>query len=39
MIRLYTGQYSQDIRDIDKSAIAQGLWHRLFGRDGTYGPA
>ena len=39
IVRLYTGQYSQDIRDIDKSAIAQGLWHRLFGRDETYGPA
>ncbi len=39
IVRLYTGQYSQDIRDIDKSAVVGGLWHRLFGRGGSYDPA
>ncbi|MER2266271.1 glycosyltransferase family 2 protein [Methylobacterium oxalidis] len=32
IVRLYTGQYSQDIRQIDKSAIVSGIWARLFGR-------
>lgn len=39
IVQLYTGQYSQDIRDIDKSAVVGGLWHRLFGRGGSYDPA
>ncbi|KNY21695.1 glycosyltransferase [Methylobacterium sp. ARG-1] len=39
IVRLYTGQYSQDIHDIDKSAIFGGLWKRLFGRSQTYDPA
>ncbi len=32
IVMLYTGQYSQDIHALDKSAIAGGLWSRLFGR-------
>jgi len=32
IVRLYTGEYSQDIQAIDKSAIFGGLWARLFGR-------
>ncbi|MGX7708132.1 glycosyltransferase [Methylobacterium sp. Gmos1] len=32
IVKLYTGQYSQDIHELDKSAIASGLWSRMFGR-------
>ncbi|KMO39618.1 Curdlan synthase [Methylobacterium tarhaniae] len=32
IVKLYTGTYSQDIHDLDKSAIASGLWSRMFGR-------
>lgn len=32
IVTLYTGQYSQDIHELDKSAIASGLWSRMFGR-------
>ncbi|MFG5117836.1 glycosyltransferase [Methylorubrum sp. POS3] len=39
IVRLYTGQYSQDIDGIDKSAIFGGLWSRLFGRSRSYDPA
>ncbi len=39
IVRLYTGQYSQDIGGIDKSAVFGGLWKRLFGRSRTYDPA
>ena len=31
IVKLYTGGYSQDIRVIDKSAVAGGLWNRAFG--------
>ncbi|GJE49924.1 Cellulose synthase catalytic subunit [UDP-forming] [Methylobacterium tardum] len=32
IVKLYTGRYSQDIHDLDKSAIAGGVWSRMFGR-------
>ncbi|UHC18249.1 glycosyltransferase [Methylobacterium currus] len=32
IVKLYTGQYSQDIHELDRSAIASGLWSRMFGR-------
>lgn len=32
IVKLYTGGYSQDIHELDKSAIAGGLWSRMFGR-------
>ena len=32
IVKLYTGGYSQDIRTLDKSAVAEGLWSRAFGR-------
>jgi cellulose synthase (UDP-forming) len=32
IVKLYTGRYSQDIHDLDKSAIAGGVWARMFGR-------
>ncbi|TGE01952.1 glycosyltransferase [Methylobacterium nonmethylotrophicum] len=32
IVKLYTGNYSQDIHELDKSAIASGLWSRMFGR-------
>ena len=32
IVRLYTGQYSQDIEQIDKSAVFGGILVRLFGR-------
>ena len=38
IVRLYTGEYSQDIRAIDKSAIFGGLWSRLFGRGARPSP-
>ncbi|WP_046867435.1 glycosyltransferase family 2 protein [Microvirga massiliensis] len=39
IVKLYTGGYSQDIREIDKSAIVSGLWSRAFGADtADYGP-
>jgi cellulose synthase (UDP-forming) len=31
IVKLYTGAYSQDVRDLDKSAIAGGLLSRAFG--------
>ena len=31
IVKLYTGSYSQDTREIDKSAIVSGLWSRAFG--------
>jgi cellulose synthase (UDP-forming) len=32
IVKLYTGRYSQDIHELDKSAIAGGVWSRMFGR-------
>jgi cellulose synthase (UDP-forming) len=31
IVKLYTGDYSQDIQAIDKRAITQGIWKRAFG--------
>ena len=33
IVKLYTGRYSQDIHEIDKSAIFGGIWLRMFGRN------
>ncbi|MHB2208765.1 glycosyltransferase family 2 protein [Methylobacterium sp. CM6257] len=33
IVKLYTGRYSQDIGEIDKSAILGGIWLRMFGRN------
>ncbi|MFE1599800.1 glycosyltransferase family 2 protein [Methylobacterium sp. ID0610] len=38
IVKLYTGEYSQDIHELDKSAIVGGLWSRMFGRT-TRAPA
>jgi len=35
IVKLYTGQYSQDIRDIDKVAVSLNLLLRSFGRTRT----
>ncbi|MDK4740308.1 glycosyltransferase (plasmid) [Rhizobium sp. CB3060] len=35
IVKLYTGQYSQDIRDIDKVAVSVNLLLRSFGRTRT----
>jgi cellulose synthase (UDP-forming) len=35
IIKLYTGNYSQDIANIDKSAVMGGLWGRAFGPSPT----
>ena len=35
IIKLYSGDYSQEIRKLDASAIAAGLWKRAFGRTAT----
>ncbi|ACA17892.1 Cellulose synthase (UDP-forming) [Methylobacterium sp. 4-46] len=32
IVKLYTGGYSQDIHDLDKSAVVGGIWSRMFGR-------
>jgi cellulose synthase (UDP-forming) len=32
IVKLYTGDYSQEIRDLDTLAIVGGLWKRAFGR-------
>jgi cellulose synthase (UDP-forming) len=32
IVKLYTGGYSQEIRHIDKRALASGIWKRAFGR-------
>ena len=32
IVKLYTGGYSQDIHELDKSAIVGGIWQRMFGR-------
>jgi cellulose synthase (UDP-forming) len=32
IVKLYTGEYSQEIHELDKSAIVSGLWSRMFGR-------
>lgn len=32
IVELYTGRYSQDIHDLDKSAIVGGVWSRMFGK-------
>ncbi|WP_207462677.1 glycosyltransferase [Azospirillum sp. SYSU D00513] len=31
IVKLYTGGYSQDIRELDRSEILRGLWRRAFG--------
>jgi cellulose synthase (UDP-forming) len=31
IVKLYTGGYSQDIRELDRSAVVGGLWKRAFG--------
>ncbi|TWB43584.1 cellulose synthase (UDP-forming) [Rhizobium sp. ERR 922] len=36
IVKLYTGDYSQDIRDIDKIAVSVNLLLRSFGRTRTY---
>ncbi|GES46450.1 hypothetical protein RsS62_57020 [Rhizobium dioscoreae] len=36
IVKLYTGDYSQDIRDIDKVAVSVNLLLRSFGRTRTY---
>ncbi len=33
--KLYTGTYSQDVIELDKSAIAGRLWLRAFGAPGN----
>ena len=33
IVKLYTGAYSQDIRELDKSAVVSGLWTRAFGEN------
>ena len=33
IVKLYTGAYSQEISELDKSVIAGRLWSRAFGRD------
>jgi cellulose synthase (UDP-forming) len=35
IVKLYTGQYSRDIRDIDKVAVSLNLLLRSFGRTRT----
>jgi hypothetical protein len=35
IVKLYTGGYSQDIRQLDMPAIAGGIWKRAFGRVAT----
>jgi len=35
IVKLYTGQYSRDIRDIDKVAVSLNLLLRPFGRTRT----
>ncbi len=35
IVKLYTGDYSQEIRQLDKPAIVGGLWKRAFGRVAT----
>ncbi|MFZ2156934.1 MAG: glycosyltransferase [Bradyrhizobium sp.] len=35
IVKLYTGDYSQEIRQLDRLAIMGGLWKRAFGRDVT----
>jgi cellulose synthase (UDP-forming) len=35
IVKLYTGEYSQDIRRLDTPAIFGGLWKRAFGRVAT----
>jgi cellulose synthase (UDP-forming) len=32
IVKLYTGAYSQEIRQIDRSALLGGIWRRAFGR-------
>jgi cellulose synthase (UDP-forming) len=32
IVKLYTGGYSQDVSELDKSKIAGSLWRRAFGR-------
>lgn len=32
IVKLYTGQYSQDIKELDRSAIMEGLLSRAFGK-------
>jgi cellulose synthase (UDP-forming) len=32
IVKLYTGDYSQEIRELDTLAIVSGLWKRAFGR-------
>lgn len=32
IVKLYTGRYSQDIHELDRFAIAGGVWSRMFGR-------
>jgi hypothetical protein len=36
IVKLYTGEYSQDIRDIDKVAVSVNLLLRSFGRTRTF---
>jgi hypothetical protein len=33
IVKLYTGGYSQEIRHVDKRALASGIWKRAFGRE------
>ena len=35
IVKLYTGRYSQDVRDIDKVAVSINLLLRTFGRTRT----
>ena len=35
IVKLYTGGYSQEIRQLDTPAIVSGLWKRAFGRAAT----
>lgn len=35
IVKLYTGDYSQEIRVLDTLAIVRGLWKRAFGRAAT----
>jgi cellulose synthase (UDP-forming) len=35
IVKLYTGDYSQEIRRLDTPAIVGGLWKRAFGRVAT----